>query len=622
MSKDVSRTFDILERYLSDFPREDALGGKTDGKWYTFTTAEYVEKSHQFALGMLALGLKPGEKVATVTPNRPEWNFADMGLAMAGLVHVPIYPTIGEDEYRYIFDHAGVHYLIVGDKKLYEKLSPIAAEMEQVKGIYCFEEISDCPYYQEILDLGESKKDELSAELEKIKASVRPDDVATLIYTSGTTGVPKGVMLTHENLVSNFVAHSRMHHLGKDHRVISFLPLCHVYERSVNYHFQYKGMGIYYVGNLGQIVSAIKEIKPHMFNSVPRLLERVYDGFVSKGQELAGLKRIIYFWALRLTRHFEYNKKYSLFVRMQINLADKLIYSKWREALGNNIVYVVSGGAALQPRIARVLGMAGMLTLEGYGLTETSPVIAVNNPALGAMKVGTVGPVLDGVEVKIADDGEILCKGPSVMKGYYKAPELTAEVIDEEGWFHTGDIGILDEGKYLKITDRKKEMFKMSGGKYIAPQMIENKLKESFFIEQAMVIGENEKFASALISPNFEYLHDWCSQHKIHFRDNEEMIQKKEVISQLFKEVALINKTLGQHEEIKRFRLVCEEWTPQTGELSPTLKLKRNYILKKYKHIVSEIYNGSKPAGGGNGFRIPRVNLRFDMNELLKKFKL
>lgn len=623
MGKTVTRTFDILDRYQTEYPREDALGGKAaDGKWYTYSTAEYVEKSNQFALGMLALGVQRGDKVATVTTNRPEWNFADMGLAMAGLVHVPIYPTIGDEEYRYILEHAEAKYLLVGDKKLFEKLSPIVADLGTVKGIYGFEEIPGCPFYQEILDLGESKKAELSDELETIKTSINPDDVATLIYTSGTTGVPKGVMLTHENLVSNFVAHSHMHQLGHKHRVISFLPLCHVYERSVNYHFQYKGMGIYYVGNLGQIVGAIKEIKPHMFNSVPRLLERVYDGFVSKGQELTGLKKVIYFWALSLTRHFEYNKKYNLFVRMQIKLADKLVYSKWREALGNNIVYVVSGGAALQPRIARVLGMAGMQTLEGYGLTETSPVIAVNNPATGEMKIGTVGPVLDGVEVKIADDGEILCKGPSVMKGYYKAPELTAEVIDEEGWFHTGDIGMLEEGKYLKITDRKKEMFKMSGGKYIAPQMIENKLKESFFIEQAMVIGENEKFASALISPNFEYLHDWCSHHKIHFRDNEELVQKKEVISQYLKEVALINKTLGQHEEIKRFRLVCEDWTPQSGELSPTLKLKRNFVARKYKALIDDIYAVSKSNNGGNGIWFPKVNLRFDVNELMKKFKL
>lgn len=621
MATEVKRTFDILDKCLQEFPRKDALGGKDSKDWYVYNTAEYVEKSHQFAMGLMALGLKKGDKVATVTTNRPEWNFADMGLAMTGIVHVPIYPTIGDEEYSYILEHAEIHLLLVGDRKLYEKLSPIASQLPEIAHLYTFEDVEGAPNFEEILELGKSHQEELKEQLEQIKKDVDPEDLATIIYTSGTTGVPKGVMLTHTNLVSNFVAHSKMHNLGKDHRVISFLPLCHVYERSVNYHFQYKGMGVYYVGNLGQIVSAIKEIKPHMFNSVPRLLERVYDGFVSKGKELKGLKKVIYFWALNLTRHFEYNKKYNFFLKIRIKLADKLIYSKWREALGGNIVYVVSGGAALQPRIARVLGMAGMLNLEGYGLTETSPVIAVNNPNTKVMKVGTVGEILPGVELKFGDDGEILVKGPGVMKGYYKAPDLTAEVIDEDGWFHTGDIGILEEGKYLKITDRKKEMFKLSGGKYIAPQMIENKMKASFFIEQVMVIGASEKFASALISPNFAYLHDWCSQRKIHFQDNEDLIHKTEVLAQLQKEVAAINKTLGEHEEIKRFRLVSDEWTPQSGELSPTLKLKRNYVAAKYKTIIDEIYSVSKSQPGGR-FRLPKINLNFDINEFIKRLKL
>jgi long-chain acyl-CoA synthetase len=621
MATEVTRTFDILDYCLQNFPRKDALGGKDSKDWYTYSTAEYVEKSHQFAMGLMELGLKKGDKVATVTTNRPEWNFADMGMAMTGIVHVPIYPTIGDDEYSYILEHAEIQLLLAGDRKLFEKLSPIAARLPKITHIFTFEEVTGAPYYEEILELGKSRQEELNEKLEQIKKEVDPEDLATIIYTSGTTGVPKGVMLTHVNLVSNFLAHSKMHNLGKDHKVISFLPLCHVYERSVNYHFQYKGMGVYYVGNLGQIVSAIKEIKPHMFNSVPRLLERVYDGFVSKGKELKGLKKVIYFWALNLTRHFEYNKKYNFFLKIRIKLADKLIYSKWREALGGNIVYVVSGGAALQPRIARVLGMAGMLNLEGYGLTETSPVIAVNNPNSGVMKVGTVGEVLPGVEVKFGEDGEILVKGPGVMKGYYKAPDLTAEVIDEEGWFHTGDIGIMDEGKYLKITDRKKEMFKLSGGKYIAPQMIENKMKASFFIEQVMVIGASEKFASALISPNFGYLHDWCSQRKIVFQDNEDLIHKTEVLAQIQREVAAINKTLGEHEEIKRFRLVSDEWTPQTGELSPTLKLKRNYVAAKYKSIIDEIYSVSKNQPGGR-FRLPKINLNFDINAFIKRLKL
>lgn len=593
MGQTVTRTFDILERTLNEFPREDALGGKKGSEWYTYSTAEYHKKSHQFAMGLMALGLKKGDKVATVTTNRPEWNFADMGMAMTGVVHVPIYPTLGEDEYRYILKHAEVKMIVVGDAKLYKNILPLANLLE-LDLVYTFDEVEGAKNYQEVLDLGESKRKDFEKELEEIKASVQPSDLATLIYTSGTTGVPKGVMLTQDNLVSNFVSHSAMHHLGKDHRVISFLPLCHVYERSVNYHFQYKGMGVYYVGNLSQIVGAIREIKPHMFNSVPRLLEKVYDGFVAKGKELSGIKKALYFWALNLTQHFEYNKKYGPILSLKIKLADKLIYSKWREALGGNIVYIVSGGAALQPRIARVLGMAKMYNLEGYGLTETSPVIAVNNPAKNEMKIGTVGPVIDGMEVKIASDGEILCKGPGVMKGYYKAPELTDEVIDENGWFHTGDIGILEEGKYLKITDRKKEIFKLSGGKYIAPQMIENKLKTSNLIEQVMVIGANEKFASALISPNFPLLHDWAAQKKLHYEDNKALIQLPEVVSMIQKEVSKINKTLGSHEQINRIRLVCEEWSPASGELSPTLKLRRNMVSVKYQHLIEDIYSVKK----------------------------
>lgn len=594
MTQTVTRTFDILQKALTEFPREDAIAGKKDGKWYTYSTKEYNKKSHQFALGLMALGLKRGDKVATVTTNRPEWSIADMGMAMAGIIHVPIYPTLGEDEYKYILKHAEVKILLLGDKKLYEKLNPLANMLDGLELVYTFEEIDGAKCYEEILDLGEAKQSEFEAELEAIKESVLPDDLATIIYTSGTTGVPKGVMLSQSNLVSNFVSHAKMHNLGKDHRVISFLPLCHVYERSVNYHFQYKGMGVYYVGNLSQIVSAIKEVKPHMFNSVPRLLEKVYDGFVAKGKELSGIKKVLYFWALNLTRHFEYNKKYGPLLKLKISIADKLIYSKWRAALGGNIVYVVSGGAALQPKIARVLGMAKMYNLEGYGLTETSPVIAVNNPVLGEMKIGTVGPVIDGYEVKIAKDGEILCKGAGVMQGYYKAPELTEEVIDENGWFHTGDIGVFEDDKYLKITDRKKEIFKLSGGKYIAPQMIENKLKASNLIEQVMVIGANEKFASALISPNFTLLHDWAADHKIHFEDNKELIQKPEVISKIQKEVAIINKTLGTHEQISRIRLVCEEWTPTSGELSPTLKLRRNMVTVKYQQLIDDIYSVGK----------------------------
>lgn len=589
----VTRTFDILERYKS-FPREDAICGRNESGWYKFSTDEYIRLSYQVAKGLLELGISKNDKVATVTNNRPEWSIMDMGISLAGAVHVPIYPTIGEEEYKFILHHSDARLLFVGDKKLFERLNPIAANISQIMQVYTFDEVKGARNYMEVVNLGNANSEKWEAEIERVKNETLPGDLATLIYTSGTTGMPKGVMLSHENLVSNFVAHSAMHELGIEHHAVSFLPLCHVYERSINYHYQYKGIGIYYVGNLAQIMGSIKEIKPHIFTAVPRLLEKVYDGFIAKGKELTGFKKALYFWSFNLTTHFEFNKKYSPLMRVKMKIADKLIYSKWRAAMGGNVRYIVSGGAALQPRIARVLGMSKMMNLEGYGLTETSPVIAVNFPIRSEMMIGTVGPVLTGVEVKIAEDGEILCKGPNVMIGYYKSPEQTAEVIDPDGWFHTGDIGTFIDDKYLKITDRKKEIFKLSGGKYVAPQVIENKLKASVYIEQVMVIGANEKFASALVSPNFPLLHDWAAGHKIHFEKNDDLIQKPEIYDLIQKEVNEINKLLGSHEQISRFRLVNAEWSPATGELSPTLKLRRNVVSTKYKDLIDDIYSVGK----------------------------
>ncbi len=620
MTIEVTRTFDLLDRAMQDFQREDALGGKRGNEWYTYTTQQYVEHSHAFALAMFELGLKPGDAVATVTGNRPEWNFVDMGLAMAGLIHVPIYPTISEEEYRYILNHAEVKLVLAGDKKLVNTLSSLAKEIIRIQDVYSFDEVKDCKHFDTLLALGNKASEENKALLLKIKNETKPSDLVTIIYTSGTTGHPKGVMLSHENLVSNFKAHSQVHTLGKEHRALSFLPLCHVYERSMNYHFQYNGMGVYYVLNMGHIISAIKEVQPHMFNCVPRLLERIYDGFVSKGNDLTGIKQKIYFSAIDLSKHFEHNKNFSPIVLAKRKLFDKLVYAKWRDALGGNTQLIVSGGAALQPRIARVFGMAGIPIMPGYGMTESSPVIAVNIPRTNEMMIGTVGPILEGIEAKIADDGEILTKGPHVMMGYYKDPELTKTVIEPDGWLHTGDIGVMIDGKYLKITDRKKEIFKMSGGKYIAPQMIENKLKESFFIEQVMVIGENQKFASALISPNYDYLHDWCSKNKIRYRNNIELIERKEVIDKINQEIAETNKELGQHEQIKRARLVVEEWSAQTGELSPTLKLRRKQITDKYEDVINEIYAIESEEEKKSSFSLlGMIPARFDLNEI-KKF--
>lgn len=594
---EVRRTFDLLERYAENFVMDDAFAVKRNKKWEKFTTQDYIDNAHYFAYGLIELGYQKGDKIATVSSNRPEWNFIDMGLALAGFVHVPIYPTISEDEYRYIFANSEAKLLLLGDKQLYKKLKPLADEAKSIEKIYCINKVEDVLHWNEIIELGKTNEGKHKEGLLKIKDEIDPKELVTLIYTSGTTGNSKGVMLSHENMVTNFKATAPVQPLEHGHKVLSFLPLCHVYERMMNYHFQYKGLRIYYAENMGTIADNLKDIKADGFNTVPRLLEKVYDKIIAKGKDLSGIKKYIFFWAVDLGLRYELNGANGWFYEQKLKLARKLVFSKWKQALGGKVEVIVSGGSALQPRLARIFHAAGMKVMEGYGLTETAPVIAVNHAHYPNIKFGTVGPVIDGVEVKIAEDGEILCKGPNVMMGYYKAPDLTAEVIDKDGWFHTGDIGVLEEGKFLKITDRKKEMFKLSSGKYVAPQAVENKFKESIFIEQLMVVGENEKFASALISPNFNHLHFWASKHKIHYRDNMELVRKPEVIARYQKEVNLVNKRISLTENVKRFRIVCEEWSPQTQELSPTLKLKRKRIYKKYDHILREIYMYSN----GNG---------------------
>lgn len=591
---EVKRTFDIITLNLEKYPRNDMYGGKKDKEWITYSTEEVGKYVNLVSYGLLALGYSKGDKIATISGNKPEWNFVDMALAQLGIIHVPIYPTIGTDEYEYILKHSDVRLIILGNKTIYNKVKPITARIEGLKDIYSFDPVDNVKGFDEIVEAGRKNADKYRDEVERIKESIKPEDLVTIIYTSGTTGNSKGVMLSHNNLVKNAITTAAVHHLGYGYRAISFLPLCHVYERMVNYHFQYKGISIYYVENMGTVSETVKEIKPHIFNTVPRLLEKIYDNIIGKGRNLPWLKKRIFFWAVNLGLKFKL-KGNSKFYKFRLGIARKLIFSKWKEALGGELQVLVSGGAALQSRLEKIFWAAGIPIIQGYGLTETSPVIAVNPFRIDEIGFGTCGPVIEGCEVKIADDGEILCKGVNVMMGYYKSPELTAEMIDSDGWLHTGDIGVIEEGKFLKITDRKKEMFKLSAGKYIAPQVIENKLKESFFIEQAMVIGENQKFASAILSPNFTFLHDWSSLHKIQFRDNGELIELPDVIERFNKEVREVNKSLGEFEQIKRFRLVTEEWTPQTGELSPTLKLKRNYLAKEYKDIISEIYfNGEK----------------------------
>jgi long-chain acyl-CoA synthetase len=546
------------------------------------------------AYGLLSLGIQKGDRVSTVSGNRPEWAFVDMALSMVGAVHVPVYPTISEDEYSYIFNHAEIRFLFISEEKLYSKLSPVAVETVSLEKIFTFNEVPGADNLSVLMDLGKKNEEVLRSRLSEIKNGIGEEEMVTMIYTSGTTGVPKGVMLSHRNLVSNLKACSTHFDLGLGHRSVSFLPLCHIFERTVNYLFMYRGIGIYYVESLAQIVQSIKEVKPHIFTAVPRLLESVYDGIMAKGKLLTGIKYKLFFWAVELGKDFDFNKDPGFIKKIKLKIADKLIYSKWRQALGGNIQLMVSGGALLQSRIARVFSAAGLRVLEGYGLTETSPVIAVSNAVTGEIKIGTNGPVISGVQVMIAPDGEILAKGPNLMMGYYKEPQLTSEVIDADGWFHTGDVGLLDEGKYLKITDRKKEIFKLSGGKYIAPQLIENKLKESVLIDQAIVIGSHEKFASALISPNFVYLHECCNENEILFKDNADLVSQPKVQAMFQAEVKEVNKSLGQHEEIKRFRLVSDTWSSQSGELSQTLKLKRKVIEQKYAEVIEEIFASSR----------------------------
>ncbi|MFO7659084.1 MAG: long-chain fatty acid--CoA ligase [Bacteroidales bacterium] len=590
------RIFDLLENYRTKFSyKPDAIVAKEKGSWAKYSAGDYVSHSNYISYGLLAMGLKKGDKIATISNNRPEWNFFDMGMSQVGIVHVPIYPTISSEDYEYILNHARPALVILSDKALCDKICPVAKRVDSVKEVYSFNEVEEIKHWKEIVDLGIKNAGKYKTELEKVKSSIKDDEMATIIYTSGTTGNPKGVMLSHKNIMSNVYSITQIFDFNDTHRTLSFLPISHVFERTINYYFQRVGISIYYAENMGTITDNLKDVKPHVFIAVPRVLEKVYDKIIGKGKDLKGIKKQIFFWAVKLGAKYRFNNGNSRFYNLRLKLARKLIFSKWSEALGGQLEIVVAGGAALQPRLAIIFCAAGIPVVEGYGMTEASPVIATNRPPdKNEVCVGTVGPAIPGVQVKIAEDGEILCKGDNVMMGYYNEPELTAEVVDSDGWLHTGDIGELIIGKFLKITDRKKEMFKLSSGKYIAPQTIENKLKESFFIEQAMVIGENEKFASALISPNFPFLHNWCSLHDVKYRDNPELIQHPKVVARYQREVNEINKQIGLTEQIKRFRLINEEWTPQTGELSPTLKLKRKYLTNKYKEIISEIYSVQK----------------------------
>lgn len=587
---EVNRIFDLLDKYLNQFPdKQDVFGGKKDGAWIKYSTNDYIEHSHNICYGFLNLGIKNGDKIATISNNRPEWNFIDMGIMLSGAIQVPIYPSINSEDYKYIFKDAEIKYLIVSTKDLIKKLQPIINECPSIIEVFTIDEIENYKSWKYILDLG--KNNQQLEKLKQIKQNIQPKDVATIIYSSGTTGFPKGVMLSHENLVSNFIAVSPIPRVTPETKALSYLPLCHVYERMMNYMYQYLGISIYYTENLATIVDNLKELKPHILTSVPRLLEKIYDKLYSTGKKLPYLKRKLFFWALHVARRYELNGENGWFYELKLKIADKLVYCKWREALGGNLEIIVSGGAALQPRLSKFFWAVKIPIIEGYGLSETSPVIAVGNLEPNGVKFGTVGPILTGVEVKIAEDGEILCRGKNVMLGYFNQPQLTKEAIDEEGWFHTGDIGEFVENRFLKITDRKKEMFKTSMGKYISPLCIENKFKESAFIENIMVVGENEKFAAALIVPSFSFIQSWVQTHGVQYKSNEQIIEEPIVIDRYKKEIIKYNKFLGQPEQIKNFKLLPTDWTTETGELTPTLKLKRKFVAQKFENEIKELYS-------------------------------
>jgi long-chain acyl-CoA synthetase len=585
----IKRIFDLLPYMFEHFPKEDALAGKENGVWKKISSSDFALQAEQFSYGLLALGILPGDKIANIANNRPEWNIADMGMLQMGAIHVPIYPTISEEDYKYILNDAQAKLVFVSNEELCTKIQGILKDVPSIQGVYCYDSIPGEKHWTELLELGKKHPD--PQKLESIKNKINEYDLATLVYTSGTTGKPKGVMLSHKNIVSNFLASKRLAPITPHDKALSFLPLCHTYERMLTYLYMYMGTSIYYAESIEKISENLKEVQPVIFTTVPRLLEKVYDKIVAKGKDLTGLKKVLFFWALNLGLKYELHGANGWWYETQLKLANKLIFIKWREALGGKVKVVVSGSAALQVRLARVFWAAGIPVLEGYGLSETSPVISVNNFDDDNVRFGTVGPAIDEVTVRIAPDGEILCKGPNLMMGYYNKPDLTMEVIDQEGWFHTGDIGVLEEGKFLKITDRKKEMFKTSGGKYVAPQPVENKLKESNFIEQVMVIGENEKFVSALIVPAFAHLKNYCSLKEIPFTSNEDIIKNPLIIQKLTDEVNIINKSFGHIEQIKRFELLPKEWTVESGDLTPTQKLKRKIIFEKHKALIEKIYS-------------------------------
>lgn len=591
MPAKATKLFDYPYIQLKEFNNlSKAFNTKVNGEWIATSTEEFIQKSNTISRALLRLGVKPNDKIAVISStNRTEWNILDIGVLQVGAQNVPIYPTITEEEYAYIFNHAETTLCFVSDDEVYKKAKKAMKKSPTIKDIYSFDEVPGCKNWQELLTLGadESNQDEV----EKRKDAVKPDDLATIIYTSGTTGVPKGVMLSHSNIVSNVNDSApRLPNMQRESNVLSFLPVCHVFERMLHYLYISAGVNIYFGEGIDKISENIKEVKPTLMSVVPRLIEKVYDSIIGKGTALRGVKKVLFFWAVRLGLKYEPYEANGWWYEKKLALARKLIFSKWKEALGGNLDTMVSGSAALQPRLARIFAAAEMYIMEGYGLTETSPVVSVNMYDGNLFQVGSVGKLIGNVTIKIAKDGEILVKGPNVMQGYYKDPKRTADVMTGD-WFHTGDKGEMDADGFLKITGRKKEIFKTSGGKYVSPALLENDMKKSRFIEQIMVVGEGEKMPTAIIQPDFNYVNEWGKRHGILFEfDNDDLISNEKVLARIQKEVDKYNEAFSKWEKIKKFALTPDVWGIDNGLLTPTMKPKRNKIKKKYIDLYNELY--------------------------------
>tara|TARA_B110000285_G_scaffold41308_1_gene45425 strand:+ start:6064 stop:7830 length:1767 start_codon:yes stop_codon:yes gene_type:complete len=585
-----TRIFDFLSYQLKQRPLDRALNTKYNGEWKSTSTAEYASSADLMSAAFLNLKIKPQDKIAMISSNnRSEWCIVDVGILQAGAVNVPIYPTISQNDYEYILNHSESKYCFVSDQEVYDKVMAIKKNVKNLIEIYSFDDIPGCKNWTELLTLGENNLNEEL--LNKTKDAVKPEALATIIYTSGTTGIPKGVMLSHQNVVSNVLSASKRLPLeiGKS-TALSFLPICHIFERVILYIYLYNGIKVYFAESIETIPDDLRDVKPEVMTAVPRLLEKVYDKIYAKGEDLTGIKKKLFYWAVEIGLQFEPYAQNGFWYEIKLKIAKKLILSKWQEALGGNLKLIASGSAALQPRLARVFSAAGMILVEGYGLTETSPVISVNDLRKGGFRIGSVGKVIDGVTVKIAEDGEILCKGPNVMMGYYKEVEKTKEVMSGD-FFHTGDIGMIDDDGFLKITDRKKEMFKTSGGKYIAPQVIENEMKQSLFIEQIMVIGEGQKMPAALIQPNFDHIKNWFAQNGIAAEDDLVSICKNQsLLDEIQKEIDIHNQRFGKWEQIKKFELTPKMWSVENEFLTPTMKVKRNTLKTYYKDLITKIY--------------------------------